>query len=291
MPRPSEFKVCLITGATSGIGFQSAQALAGMGFTVVVTGRNSRSGEEAVTAIRQQTGNDRVFFIAGDLSVLSGIRAVASRFQEEFSRLDVLIHNAGYAGDNRILTEDGFETGFAVNVVAPYRLTVLLEPVLNETAGSRVICLTGGSHTAGIDVNNLQSELGFFGLTTYSQNKLIMMEVMRAYLTHRPGNRFTLNICYPGQASTQMTRKVSARMFPVWARPFFPVFRFLVREDNGKSAAKASKSTLFLAVSDTVEGKSGLYLDPKCRQVPFAAGGNDPRLLPAVWALLDEPAG
>lgn len=286
-----DFKVILITGATSGIGKQAAITLAGMGFTVVVTGRNPESGLEAITEIRQKSGHDRVFFIPGDLSVHSGIRSVAQRFQEQFSRLDVLIHNAGYAGDKRILTEDGLETGFAVNVVAPYRLTVLLEPVLNATQASRVICLTGGSHTAGIDVNNLQSELGFFGLKTYSQNKLVMMSVMRNYLNHRPWNRFTVNICYPGQASTSMTRSVTPDMFPVWFRPFFPVFQFLTRDDRGKSAKKASESTVFLAVSESVFGKSGLYFNPKCRQVPFPAGGNDPRLLPAVWSLLDEPAG
>ena len=270
-------KIILVTGATSGIGFQTALALAKMGAQVIVTGRSQKTAEEAVTILKSASGNSRVDFLLANLSAQKNVRALAGQFKARYERLDVLINNAGLAASKKELTEDGLESNFAMNVVTPFLLTHLLMDPLKKSTSPRVVTLMGGDVPAKLDMDNLQSEKSFDGLNTYSQTKLAMMVLMYEFAQREKG--MTINICYPGQASTNMTRSVTAEMLPGIMRFIFPLFKLIVREDGGKSAAKASRSSVYLASSKDVEGVSGKYFDTNCnlKDPPSAALDADNR--------------
>lgn len=254
-------KIILITGATSGIGKQTAISLATMGATVIVTGRNQQNGEEAIKEIKAISKNENIDLILADISTIAGIKSLVTKFKSKYNHLDILINNAGLAGNEYKITVDGFEANFAVNVVAPYVLTTLLLDTLKAGENARVITLTGGDLPSKIQLDNIQSEKSFDGLSTYSQTKMIMMCLMYEFSQRQLNSNITINICYPGQASTSMTQNVTAGMLPFLMRPIFPIFKLLVRPDNGKSAKKASRSSAYLASSKDVENKTGIYCD------------------------------
>jgi NAD(P)-dependent dehydrogenase (short-subunit alcohol dehydrogenase family) len=252
-------KIILITGATSGIGKQTAISLATAGATVIVTGRNQQNGEEAVKELKAVSKNDKIDLILADISTIAGVKSLVNEFKSKYNHLDILINNAGLAGNKYIKTIDGFEANFAVNVVAPYLLTTLLLDSLKAGNNARVITLTGGNLPSKIQLDNLQSEKSFNGLSTYSQTKMIMMCLMYEYSQRQLNSKISMNICYPGQASTGMTQNVTADMLPFLMRPLFPLFKLLVKPDNGQSAINASRSSVYLATSKDVDNKTGIY--------------------------------
>jgi NAD(P)-dependent dehydrogenase (short-subunit alcohol dehydrogenase family) len=259
-------KIILITGATSGIGKQTAISLASMGATVVVTGRNQESGNQAIEEIKKRSENEEVYLLLADISTINGIYKLSSEFKNKFEKLDVLINNAGSAIDKFQKTIDGFEINFAVNVIAPYLLTKLLIEKLEKSRNPRVITLTGGDLPSKLYLGNLQSEKSFDGLSTYSQTKIAMMCLMLEFSKKLQEKNITCNICYPGQASTKMTQNVTAKMLPWFARPFFPIFKYLTRPDNGESAKKASRSSVYLASSNEMSTKTGIYIDKNVKK-------------------------
>ena len=279
-------KVVLITGATSGIGKQTALALAKMGARVVVTGRSKQSGEEAVAEIKAASGNANVELLIGDLSAQKNVHVLAEQFKARYDRLDVLINNAGLAASERKLTEDGIESNFAVNVVTPYLLTRLLMDSLKKSPSPRVVTLMGGDVPAKLDMDNLQSEKSFDGLNTYSQTKLAMMVLMYEFAQREKD--MTINVCYPGQASTNMTRSVTPEMLPRAMRWMFPVFKLMVRDDGGKSAAKASRSSIYLASSPEVEGVTGKYFDTNCKEAAWSPAVMEADVREKVWTLVER---
>ncbi|MFN8433170.1 MAG: SDR family oxidoreductase [Anaerolineales bacterium] len=279
-------KIILITGATSGIGFQTALALAKMGAQVIVTGRSKTSAEEAVTKLKDASGNLRVDFLLADLSAQKNVRALAEQFKARHERLDVLINNAGLAASKKELTEDGLESDFAMNVVAPFLLTHLLMGSLKKSSSPRVVTLMGGDVPATLDMDNLQSEKSFDGLNTYSQTKLAMMALMYEFAQREKG--VTINVCYPGQASTNMTRSVTPEMLPRAMRWMFPIFKLAVREDGGKSATKASRSSVYLASSSEVEGVTGKYFDTNCKEAAWSPAVMDVSTREKLWNMVEN---
>jgi len=279
----------LLTGGTGGIGFASARALARLGFDVTVTGRDAARGEAAVAQLREQSGNPHISLLVGDLTTRRGVDAVADAWLGRGRALDVLVHNAGLMPGAVERNEDGLETGFAVNVAAPLRLCHRLEPAL--AARARVVTLTGGEHPSRLDLENLQGERRFVALSLYSHHKLVMMATMRA-LAHRwSALGRTVNVCYPGQASTAMTRAVTAADLPGPMRLLYPLFRWMTREDGGKSAEKASRSTVHLVSSPDLEGVTGRYVDTRCRDRSWPKAIADMSTCGAVWDVVAPLAG
>jgi NAD(P)-dependent dehydrogenase (short-subunit alcohol dehydrogenase family) len=132
-------KVCIVTGATSGIGKVTAQALAHRGATVIVVARNQRRGEATVNEIRANAGNPSVMLMLADLSSQASVRQLAQHFKQQYARLDVLVNNAGAFNMQRTLTVDGLEMTFATNHLGPFLLTDLLLDRLKASAPSRII--------------------------------------------------------------------------------------------------------------------------------------------------------
>ncbi|MCR9143529.1 MAG: SDR family NAD(P)-dependent oxidoreductase [bacterium] len=166
-------KIALVTGANSGLGRATAEALALRGARVYLLCRNRERGDAARTQIVQATGNEDVHLELADLASQKQIRAFAEDFQKREPRLDILVNNAGILPDERSLTEDGIESTFAVNTLAYFLLTNLLSPALEVADGARVINVSsGGQYLADLDVNDLQFAQGQFdGTKAYAATK------------------------------------------------------------------------------------------------------------------------
>ena len=171
---PQAGKLALITGATGGLGFETALELARAGAEVVVTGRNADKGAKALAAIRAQVPNARVSYETLDLATLKNVETFARGFADRHSRLDILINNAGVmAPPSREVTRDGFELQFATNYLSHFALTARLLPLLRAAPAARVVPLASIAARQGkIDFAGLQSERDYKPMVAYSQTKL-----------------------------------------------------------------------------------------------------------------------
>ena len=201
-------KLALITGATGGLGFETALELARAGAEVVVTGRNADKGANALAAIRAQVPNARVSYEALDLATLKNVETFARGFSERHDHLDILINNAGVmAPPTREVTRDGFELQFATNYLSHFALTARLLPLLRAAPAARVVPLASIAARQGkIDFANLQSKRDYKPMVAYSQTKLACMmfgfELQRR--SDANGWGITSITAHPGVARTDL---------------------------------------------------------------------------------------
>ncbi|MFX0021272.1 MAG: SDR family oxidoreductase [Candidatus Hermodarchaeota archaeon] len=243
-----EGKVCLITGANSGIGKETALALAKMNFTVVMLCRNKQRGEEAQKEIIEQSGNKNVDLFLCDLSSLDGIRKFVKEFKSKYENLHILINNAGVMLKTRNLSLDGFEMNFAVHLLGPFLLTNLLLEIIKKSAPSRIINVTSAAHKRSkIDFEDLQSENKKYRLfSIYGISKLAEMLFTYELSRKLEGIKVTVNAVHPGVVATNLGRDQSK--FSQWfARKFF------------KSPEEGAQTSIYLASSPDVEGITGKY--------------------------------
>ncbi|HSK99666.1 MAG TPA: SDR family oxidoreductase [Rubrobacteraceae bacterium] len=272
-------KVCLITGATSGIGKATAIGLANMGASVVIVGRDRDRGEAVMAEIKEKSGNASVDLVLADLSSREEIRRLADEFKEAYPRLDVLINNAGVFRTKRITTADGTETTFAVNHLAYFLLTNLLLDVLKDSAPSRIVNVGSGDHSNGtIDFDDLQGEEVYKGAKAYSQSKLanVLFTYELARRIERTG--VTANCLHPGAGiRTNFGSGVSG------------VFGFLVKALKPLmiSPEKGAETSIYLASSPEVEGLSGRYFVKKA-EARSSVVSYDERLAIRLWEVSAE---
>lgn len=280
----------VVTGGTGGIGMYTAIGLARTGARVLVTGRDEARGSAAVAGIRELSENPDVELVLGDLSTVAGVDALADQVLERTDRIDVLVNNAGMLAQHRQVTEDGVELDFAVNVVAPYRLTRRLHDALAAAAPARVLMLTGGAASGPFDASDLQSETSFVPLVNYTMTKRAEEAMSLALAKELEPSGIHVTIVYPGRASTAMTQAMTPRSLPWFMRPAWPVFRFLIpKNDGGRSAESASRSSVFAATTPTLEGVSGTYIDTRSQVGSLHPTVHDPanqqRVMDAVTAV------
>jgi len=179
-------KVCIVTGANSGIGRATALGLAKKGATLVMLCRDNACGEEALNDIVSSSGNDSIELMMCDLASQRSIRQFVERFKQRYENLHILINNAGVNYNRKILTEDGLETTFAVNTLAPFLLTNLLLGLLQSSAPARVINVASKMQSKKIDFDNLQGEKHFSFMQSYGQSKAALIT-----LTYEFSRRFS----------------------------------------------------------------------------------------------------
>ncbi len=241
-------KICMITGANSGIGKATAKALAEMDATVVMVCRDRKRGEIAQEEIIKETGYTNVDLLLCDLSSIEDIRKLVSKFMNKYQNLHVLINNAGIMLKRRLLSVDGFEMNFAVHHLAPFLLTNLLLDVLKNSAPSRIVNVSSAGHRmAKIDIDDLQSENKKYRLfRVYGVSKLALMLFTYELSRRLEGTNVIVNALHPGVVNTNLSREHSA-----FSRGFAKLFF--------KKPQKGAETSIYLASSPDVEGITGKY--------------------------------
>jgi retinol dehydrogenase 14 len=272
-------KVCLITGATSGIGKATAMGLASMGASVVMVGRDRGRGEAALAEIKEKSANVSVHLLLANLSSQEEIHRLADEFKEAYPRLDVLINNAGVFRSERTTTPDGLETTFAVNHLAHFLLTDLLLDVLKASAPSRIVNVSSGDHSNGtIDFDDLQGEKGYKGAKAYSQSKLANVLFTYELAWRLEGTGVSANCLHPGAGiRTNFGSGVSG------------VLGFTVRalKPLMKSPEKGAETSIYLASSPEVEGLSSRYFAKKAG-ARSSVVSHDERLARRLWEVSED---
>ena len=248
-------KICIVTGANSGIGKATALGLAKMNATVVMLCRNKETGEIAQKEIINESGNTNVDLLLCDLSSQEQIRRFVDEFKQKYQNLHVLINNAGVMASKRKLSVDGFEMNFAVNHLGPFLLTNLLLDVLKTSTPSRIVNVSSAAHRmAKIDFDDLQSENKKHRLfRVYGVSKLAFMLFSYELSRKLDGTGVTVNTVHPGMVNTNLGREMSR---------FSRGFGKLVFQRPEKGAV----TSIYLASSPEVEGITGKYYIKKEQQ-------------------------
>jgi NAD(P)-dependent dehydrogenase (short-subunit alcohol dehydrogenase family) len=197
--RPIDRQVILVTGSTDGLGRALALELAKRGTTVLLHGRDATKGETAVREIRAATGNQRCAFYLADFRSLDQVRRLADQVLTEQDRLDVLVNNAGMGTGpgEREISEDGHELHFAVNYLAPFLLTDLLEPLLVRSAPARIVNVSSAGQ-APIDFGDVMLEHAYDGTRAYCQSKLALVMLTFDVAEELRDRGVTANCLHPG---------------------------------------------------------------------------------------------
>jgi NAD(P)-dependent dehydrogenase (short-subunit alcohol dehydrogenase family) len=275
-------KVCLVTGATNGIGKVTALELAKMGATVIIVGRNPDKTEAVVNEVRAQSGNDNVKKALADLSSMADVRALAQEFKRTYSRLDVLVNNAGAYFNKRHTTVDGYEMTFALNHLSYFLLTALLLDVLKSSAPARIVNVSSDAHRgARLDFNNLHGEQRFSGIAAYARSKLANVLFTYELVKRLQGTNVTANALHPGFVATGFGANNGLLM-----RAGIGIMTRLM----GISPEEGAKTTLYLASSPEVEGVTGKYFD-KCRVVQSSAASYEVDARERLWQVSEQLCG
>ena len=246
-------KICLVTGASSGIGKATALGLARMGATVVIVCRDANKGEAALSEIKQKSGNNSIDLLVADLSSQKEIHRLADGYRSKYQHLHVLINNAGVYYTKRHVTVDSLEAMFAVNYLARFLLTNLLRDIIKSSAPARIINVAGAYHAKGkINFADLQGEKDFEGQRANHQSKLA--DVLFTYELARrlEGTGVTANCLHPGMVATDLVDK--DKDFPVFFKYLYKLSKPLM-----KSPDKGAQTSIYLASSPEVEGVTGQY--------------------------------
>jgi NAD(P)-dependent dehydrogenase (short-subunit alcohol dehydrogenase family) len=275
-------EVCLVTGSSSGIGKVTARELARMGGSVVMVCRNRAKGEAAQAEIKEDSGNAQVDLIVADLSELSETRRAASEFKQKYSRLHVLVNNAGAINAERKVTTDGLEATFATNYLAPFLLTHLLLDVLKASAPARIVNVSSSGHTSGkIDFADLQGTQRYSFMKAYTQSKLAQLYFTYELASQLEGTGVTVNALHPGLVSSNFNSGTRGVAHVIGAVIYF--FR-------GISAEEGAQTTLYLAASPEVEGMSGKYFSD-CKEMPSSRLSYDVAIRQRLWTVSEELIG
>jgi len=276
-------KTVLVSGATNGIGKQSALELAKMGAQVVIIGRNKTKTEETLREIQSASANKDVHALIADLSSMAEVRRVAADFRKQFSRLDVLLNNAGAVFASRQETVDGYEMTFALNHLSYFLLTNLLLDMVKASAPSRIVNVSSDAQTSDAlnfdDLQNKQS-YGMGGFRAYAQSKL--MNVMFTYELARrlAGTGVTVNALHPGVVNTGFGRNNKGLMLVAMN----VLSLFTIKAEDG------AKTSIYLASSPEVQGVTGKYFDKsKPKQSP--AVSYDEAAQKRLWDVSEQLTG
>ncbi len=275
-------RVCLITGATSGIGLESARALASQGAHVVLVGRDKGRGEAALAEVRRTFPEAKLELLQADLTSLASVRALAEDFQRRHSRLDVLLNNAGLIITERKVTVDGFEATLATNHLSHFLLTHLLLDMLKGSGAARVVNVSSQAHRVGsLDfLDDLHAERGYSGMKVYGNSKLANILFTRSLAKRLAGTKVTANSLHPGVVRTGFGLN-NQGFFSTLVKLTAP---FMLTAEGG------ARTSVYLASSPEVEGVTGKYF-MKCREAKESAAARNDAAAERLWEKSAELTG
>lgn len=263
--RNMEKKIILITGASDGIGKETAKVLAKQGHRLIIHGRNKQKTVEAFEEIKRETGNQNIDMYLADFLSLAEVKRFADTIKQKYDHLDVLINNAGAQfTDQRETTAEGHEKTMVINVFSPFLLTTLLLELLKKSKSARVVTVSSASHSMGKpDLNDIEFRNGYSMARAYGVSKLYIIWVMQHFVREMKKadiNNITFNSVHPGSTITSLARESSKS----WK---FRILMFLWRPMMN-SMEKAISASIKTATSAELEGLTGKYFGPKGEEKP-----------------------
>jgi NAD(P)-dependent dehydrogenase (short-subunit alcohol dehydrogenase family) len=274
-------KICMVTGATSGIGLVTAQSLAQQGAIVIAVGRSPEKGAKTVAQIRQATGDSAVEFMLADLSAQAQVRALAEEFGRRYPRLDMLVNNAGGLFMGRQLSADGIEMTFALNHLAVFLLTNLLLEPLKASGSARIVNVSSDMHRgATIRFDDLEGKSRYSGMRAYGQAKLAVVLFSYELARRLAGTGVTVNALHPGFVATNLFRN-SGGVVKLLA----PLIKLIaVSPEDG------AQTSIYLASAPEVEGVTGRYFAGK-NAVRSSDASYDETVADRLWKVSAEMTG
>ncbi len=268
-------KVCVVTGATNGIGKVTALELAKLGATVVVVGRSAEKTAAVVEELKTASGGD-VRSALADLSVQAQVRALAETLLRDYDRIDVLVNNAGGFFNKRVETEDGIELTFALNHLSYFLLTILLLDRLRASAPARVVNVSSDAHRTGrINFDDLEGRKRYVGFGAYAQSKLANILFSNALARRLEGSGVTSNALHPGAVATGFGRNNGGLLGGI----FGLLAPFMLTPEKG------ARSSIYLASSPEVEGVTGRYYGSNCQPSTPSAIALDIDTQERLWSI------
>jgi len=275
-------KVCLVTGATSGIGFETALALAKMGATVVVGGRDMEKASNSVIKIRSASDNPNVDFLLADLSDFEEVKKLATEFKEQYKRLDVLVNNAGAIFKDYDENPQGIEMTMALNLFSIYLLTGSLLDVLQNSAPARIINVSSMLHkTAKNEFDGFNNETTYKALNAYGLSKLGLLHFNTILAERLQGTGVTTNAMHPGWVKSNFGSGFYTGFYGVIDTLFKPI---------QITPQKGAETIVYLASSPDVEKINGKYFI-KSKAVPSSSASYDTKTSDRVWELCRQETG
>lgn len=274
-------KVCLITGATNGIGKESAKELNKMGAEIVFVARNEKKGNHLKQELQGESGREATMIVA-DLSSQAEVKRAANEFLALNKPLDILLNNAGIMNRERNETVDGFEEVFSVNHLAYFTFSLMLIEKLKHTENSRVINVASGAHqfVQHMNFEDLQSEKNFKPMQVYGQSKLANILFTKSLAEKLSDSNVTVNCLHPGFVSTG----IGSNNKGIWSFLMFLARPFARKTDKG------AETSIYLCASSEVKDITGEYfVDCAIEKVSQAA--KDPEQARKLWNISAELTG
>lgn len=259
-------KHIVVTGATSGIGEETALALAKTGAKIVIIGRTDTKCQAVIERIKTKVANADIDYLLADFSSIKSTQAVAHAYLEKYDRLDILVNNAGALFGKRGVNEDGLEMHIAVNHIGPFVLTTKLEELLKQTAAEtgkevRIINVSSDLHYSGINWNDIQYANSYSGMKAYGQSKAMNVLFTHEMARRLEGTGVTINALHPGAVGTDIFLGMGPK-FLMW-----PISKiaglFMLSPEQGAA------TSLYLAQSPEVAGVTGKYFMKSAEKKPL----------------------
>ena len=243
-------KVCLVTGATDGIGKVSARVLAEKGAKVIIVGRNPEKSATVLAELKSTSGNENIDLLMADLAVMQEVRDLAEQVISHYDRLDILLNNAGGYFAKHELTSDGLERTFALNHMSYFLLTNKLMELLKSSAPARIVNVSSDAHYGvDMDFENLNGEQEYKAWKAYQKSKLANVLFTYELLKKVPAD-ITVNCLHPGFVATKFGHNNSGF--------FGPVLK-IAQRISAIDPEEGAKTSIFLCSAPEVKGVSGKY--------------------------------
>ena len=261
-----ERKIILITGASDGIGKETAKTLAKQGHTIIIHGRNKQKTQAVYDEIKAETGNNNIDMFTADFLSLADVKRFAEDIKQKYEYLDVLINNAGgQFTEKRETTDEGLEKTMVINVFAPFLLTTLLLDLLQKSKSARVVTVSSASHAMGgkPDLNDIELKNNYTMSKIYAFSKLYIIWVMQHFVSEMKKNginNITFNTVHPSSVRTSLGREAMKSL--KWKIIYFLWQPMMI------SVAKGASPSIKLATAPEFEGVTGKYYGPKGEEKP-----------------------